>query len=514
MIRKLLPVLVWLLLALPLWLVVFLNSETETVIASHDAVISPTLDHQVHLEMGPYLPDLRTRAPYQIGVNIVLGKTAAATAEDLVDRYALLASRPDVEVHLIERELRKLALVSGVRAGAIALLPLVLWVLLGDRRRRELFAAVRHPTPIGVAMTAVAVVVLLVVGLQPLRDTRAVVRPTKWIPLSQTVPGIRVPDELAGIEVQAGLVTDNTRRFVVSALASYDRSKTFFDRLVEVAPDLRDSLRQPEEGETVAVLVSDRHDNIGMDPVVRAVADEVGATVVIDAGDDTSTGQPWESFSLDSLDRAFHDYDGRFAVAGNHDNGSFVSRHLVGLGWTHLNGEPVTAPGDVRLFGVDDPRSSGLGSWRDEKGLTFAEVEERVADAVCELDEKNERVATLVVHDANLGRTALARGCVDLVLAGHLHVQVGPDRVVGSNGKAGYTYTNGTTGGAAYAVAIGSKLRREAEFTFVTYRDGRPVGVQPVRISPRGMFTVDPYIALTLGKAAQVGPPEQPEQPR
>ena len=66
------------------------------------------------------------------------------------------------------------------------------------------------------------------------------------------------------------------------------------------------------------------------------------------------------------------------------------------------------------------------------------------------------------------------------MLAGHLHEQVGPTATTGANGKVGYSYTNGTTGGAAYALAIGSKLRRDAEVTLVTYRDGVPVGLQPV----------------------------------
>ena len=98
-----------------------------------------------------------------------------------------------------------------------------------------------------------------------------------------------------------------------------------------------------------------------------------------------------------------------------------------------------------------------------------------------------------------MGATALDRGCTDLVLAGHLHVQKGPTRVVGANGKVGYTYTNGTTGGAAYAIAIGSKLRREAEFTFVTYRDGKPVGIQPVKVTTVGEIEVAPYVVLDLG---------------
>ena len=77
----------------------------------------------------------------------------------------------------------------------------------------------------------------------------------------------------------------------------------------------------------MVLLVSDRHDNIGMDAVARAVADRAGAEAVFDAGDDTSTGSTWEAFSLDSLDAAFDDDpydDARWAVTGNHDNGPFV----------------------------------------------------------------------------------------------------------------------------------------------------------------------------------------------
>ena len=70
--------------------------------------------------------------------------------------------------------------------------------------------------------------------------------------------------------------------------------------------------------------------------------------------------------------------------------------------------------------------------------------------------------------------------------------------MVGENGEVGYTYTNGTTGGAAYAIALGSKLRRDAEFTFVTYKGGRPVGIQPVTVTVAGELSVAPYTRLDL----------------
>ena len=93
-----------------------------------------------------------------------------------------------------------------------------------------------------------------------------------------------------------------------------------------------------------------------------------------------------------------------------------------------------------------------------------------------------------------MGDEALARGCADLVVGGHLHVQGGPTAVVGENDAVGYSYTNGTTGGAAYAIAVGAAIRRPAGITLLTYRDGRPVGVQAVLLDTTGTFTVGAYV--------------------
>ncbi len=107
-------------------------------------------------------------------------------------------------------------------------------------------------------------------------------------------------------------------------------------------------------------------------------------------------------------------------------------------------------------------------------------------------------MSTILVHDPNLADAALERGCADLVLGGHHHVQIGPERVEGENGEVGYSYTTGTTGGAAYAIAVGSKPRREATVTLVTYRDGRPAGIQPVVLQTNGIFEVQDYQPFDL----------------
>lgn len=495
--------LAWLVVAVPSWVLLFTHSSTEMVLASHDAVVHPTFDGRVRLDMGPYLPDLRTTSGGRIGVSVVMRKTTATTTTELAQRYAAIAAHPDAEINRVKDAVAGLARDAGIRATGLGLVPIGLWLVVGHRRRKELWRRVRRPdwrAEVRTASTAVALtgVVLLLVA-QPWRAEPERVQDTEWLPVQRAVPEVTVPADLAGWQIQGGLVTQGTRRLLSSLFDTYDKSTVFYQGVSDRVADIADQLHEPADGETVAVLVSDRHDNIGMDEVVRKVADEAGATVVLDAGDDTSTGETWEEFSLDSLDNAFKNYDAKVAISGNHDNGTFVNRHLKKLGWTHLDGNAVDPFAGVRITGVDDPRSSGLGNWRDEKGLSFEDVKTRIADDVCELDEQGDRFATVLVHDAALGALALARGCTDLVLAGHLHVQVGPTRVVGQNGKAGYTYTNGTTGGAAYAIAIGSKLRRDAEFTFLTYRDGRPVGIQPVTVRTTGELVVAGYVELDLG---------------
>jgi len=497
MLRRLGVVAVWLLFAVPTWFGLFLTSHDPMVIASHDAVVTPTFDHYSRITMGPYLPDLRRRTESQVGVRIELGKTTAVNERDLIERYALLGTHPDAEIELVAEKVREQAVDAAFRAAVLAAVPVGLWLLVGPARRRDLARPTRLTVLVALGTAgAVALAVLL-----PWRPGSERVQTTDWIPLAEALPEVAIPEELSGVEVQGGLVTQGTRRIVSSVFQGFSEGKEFYQRLEERAPEAAAGLRRPLLGESVAVLVSDRHDNIGMDAVVRAVADEVGATAILDAGDDTSTGEPWEAFSLDSLDDAFADYPEKVTVAGNHDEGDFVSAYLKRRGWSH----PAGTTSDVfggSLMGADDPRSSGLGIWKDEKSLTFAEVESRIADDLCARDARGDRVVTLLVHDRNLGRTALREGCVDLVLSGHTHVQIGPDRVAGENGAVGYSYTNGTTGGAAFALAVGSRLRREAQFSFVTYAQGRPVGVQPVRISTRGIFMVDDYVPLRYGAEA------------
>lgn len=483
---------VWLAISTLAGLAIFVNSERQVVVASHDTVIRPNLDGWVEVHTGPLLPDVRVDSRHRIGVDISLGKTTVDTTSELVERYAVIAGQPEGSIARVTAAVGDMASDAALRGGLVGFVPVTVWLLLGPRRRRELWRGVRSAK--GVA-TVTAVVVAAVLVWEPwTADRERVGSEQVWLPLPIYLgDGVPVPEAASGVEILSDPTATTSRRLVESAVSTYRKSTAFFNSAAEDAAELE--LRQPEEGETVAVLVSDRHDNIGMDPVARAIGDRAGASVVLDAGDDTSTGQAWEAFSLDSVAEAFEGYD-RFAVSGNHDSGDFVGDYLGDLGWTMLDGEVVDGPGGGGLTGVPDPRSSGLGDWRDEKGLSFVEVGERFSQAVCDADE---RVATVLVHDANLARAALESGCADLVVGGHVHVKLGPTLMAGENGRVGYTYTTGTTGGAAYAIAIGSKPRRDAMVSLITYGDdGRPAGIQAVTLQTNGSFVVGDYDALDL----------------
>jgi hypothetical protein len=493
--------LAWVLMTLVCAAAVFLQSSRETTLASHDAVLRPNLSGYVVLRTGPVLPDVRVPAGEDVGVSIQLGKTDVASTDQLIERYALIASQPEGPEARVREVLADLVVDSVVRGGALALLPIVVWLLIGADRRAVLFDRLRSRRAVALLATVGLVGVLVA---QPWADDEETLdRRQEWQSLAEFLgPDVPLPDELGRVEVRGDVTTGQTRRLVESAVGTYEEGKTFYRDAADAAEELE--LRQPEEGEHVVLVVADRHDNIGMDRVARAVGDAAGAEAVYDAGDDTSTGSTWEAFSLDSLDAAFDDgpyAEDRFAVTGNHDHGPFVGRYLSDHGWTVLDGEVVDGPGGVRMLGVGDPRSSGLGSWRDETGLSFAEVADRLADAACEADQDGDRIATILVHDANMGDEALERGCTDLVVGGHLHVQSGPTRVVGENGAVGYSYTTGTTGGAAYAIAVGAAIRRPAGISMVTYLDGHPVGVQAVTLDTNGTFSVDPYVELTPSAA-------------
>ncbi len=503
MVHALVLACVWLVVTAAASVAIFLGSSRTVVVASHETTVRPTLTGQIELHTGPLLPDLRLPSGSGLGADLTLGKTQSRTLDELVRRYAFIATQPDGQLARVRAAGVDMAVDAILLGALVGAAPVAVWLLFGAARRREVLNAVRRPVGlVGVA----ALVVAIVVGTVPWLTSRGAGQPDReWTGLQDYVgEGIDLPAELSSVEVRTDLTSDGSQRLLASAISTYRSSKSWYAAAEAAAAELE--LRTPDPDETVAILVSDRHDNIGMDPVARAIGDAAGATWVFDAGDDTSAGESWEAFSLDSLDSAFDGYD-KVAVTGNHDHGSFVGDHLGDLGWARPAASTVDGPGGSVVWGIDDPRSSGLGNWRDEPGLSFADTVTLVADEVC---AQEQRVNTVLVHDAALGSEALRRGCADLVIGGHLHVQVGPTNEIGDNGLDGWRYTTGTTGGAAYALAVGSKLRRQAQVSLITYREGRPVGIQAVVLRTDGRFQVRDYVPLTYAQPPADSEADQP----
>ena len=474
----------------------FVHSERHVVIGAHDATVVPALDGFATLDFGPLLPRVRlpAEAVAGIGVDISLGNAEVESLDQLVARDAVIASQPEGEIAAVRAEVRDMleaALLRGVGVGVLVAVGVALtWQAVGAERRAMIWHASRHPTrtqALVAAFVGVAVVGSTVLVAVPEQQERP---PKSWVPLVQAFPDVPSDPVLDQVEIVNGSATKGSKALVQGALETYRESVEFYGALALRAAATTD-VRRPAEDESTALVVTDRHDNIGMDPVAHAIAVKAGAETLIDLGDDTSNGGSWETFSINSLAREFRGFS-IVAVAGNHDQGSSVTDTMKDRGFRVLTGRPVNVDG-IRFLGSSDPRSSGFTAGYDgeesDNIKAIKEQDQRLTEVACQ----DERVAVLVVHSSASARKASASGCVDLVLSGHLHRQVGPDVVEGENGRSTTTLTTGSTGGAVYTFALGSKLRRAAQVAIVTFRAGRPVGLQPVTFEPGGIIEVGDF---------------------
>lgn len=490
--------------AVPTALTTFVHSERDIVIGAHEATVQPTFTGYAQIDFGTLIPQMRlpSEAPFGLGVTIRLGDSEVTELNQLIARDAVIASQPQGEIAAVRSNLTSMMVDAGLRglgSGIIAVLIAVLaWLAIGQKRRRLIWAEAKHPGSrqiIGAAATSLTVIAALILIAAPERSRS---EPETWEPITSTFPQLPSDPVLDKVEIVRGASTAGGQALVKSALDTYRASVAFYGKLADTAKLAQ--VRSPLEGETTALVVTDRHDNIGMDPVARIIADRAGATMLIDLGDDTSNGASWETFSLNSLASEFKGFD-KVSVAGNHDHGSTVTDQMHDKGFTVLSGKPVDV-GGVRFLGGSDPRSSGLtaGYFGNPAANSAALVaqDEELTKAACD----DGRVSVIAVHSPSSAKRAATSGCVDLVLSGHLHRQVGPTTTTGTNGSSTTTLTTGSTGGAVYAFALGSKLRRMAQVTIVTFKDGRPIGLQLVDFDPGGQVTPQAYVVLPPRAAA------------
>ncbi len=414
--------------ALPTGYSTFIHSEREVVIGAHDATVQPTFSGYARIDFGTLIPQIRVpaEAPLGLGVDIRLGDSEITNLDQLVARDAAIAAQPQGEIASVRSVLTSMLIDAVMRALGAALLAVLVavlaWRAIGQPRRRAIWAAAHHPHrrqvlgAAGVGVVTIAALILVAAPERPRSDDQA------WVPIDSVFPELPSDKVLDKVEIVEGASTSGSKAIVEGALSTYRTSVSFYGRLAVSASTT--DVRTPSDGETTALVVTDRHDNIGMDPVARAIADRAGARMLIDLGDDTSNGGSWETFSINSLAREFRDFD-IVSVAGNHDTGSTVRKQMEDKGFTVLDGKPVTV-GGVRFLGSSDPRSSGLTAGYDgnasDNSLALRQQDEELEKAACDDGE----VGVVAVHSPSSASRTANSGCADLVLSGHLHRQVGP----------------------------------------------------------------------------------------
>lgn len=518
--RALALLLIALAAGLPVAAATFLNSERHVTIGAHQATVQPTLDAYATLDFGPLLPQVRipADAPGPLGVEIDLGAAEVDSLEELLQRDAVIASAPQGEIATVSGAVTDMgadAAMRGLGVGALAVIVTVLvWRGVGAERRAAFVRSARRPSAAqagGAVATGVVLVGALALVWIPDQSGEAPAR--EWAMARDVFPELPANPVLDEAELSQGTATATTRSLVEGALYLYDDSVSFYGALEEQAAQVE--VRTPQDGETTALVVTDRHDNIGMDPVARRIADQAQAQLLIDLGDDTSQGGSWEAFSLNSLAKEFAGFE-VVAVAGNHDTGRFVVDQMRDKGFTVLDAEPVEV-GGVRFIGQNDPRGTTIAGYTEDaatRGGALAEQGAALREAACAADEAGERVPVVAVHSWASGKEVAGSGCVDLVLTGHLHYQVGPDAIETETGDPATRLTTASTGGAVLPIALGSKLRREAQVTIVTFdEDGVPVGLQVVSFTPAGVIDVADYVELPLEEEPVEPEPDPVEDP-
>ena len=475
---------------LPVATSTFLHSERHLTIGAHQAVVSPQVDGHATIDFGPLLPEVRVPvdAPLGVGVNVRLGDSDAVGLEELLQRDAAIAAQPSGEVREVTAAVTDMAAEAALRGlgvGVLTVTVLVLgWRAVGaDRRRRirrEMVQPSRGQVAGGVATVVVVVGALVLVSLPERQDAEPA---QTWTAAREVFPELPADPVLDRLQLAQGSATTSSRALVEGALYLYRDSVSFYGALEEQATQVR--VREPEDGETTALVVTDRHDNIGMDPVARNIADRAKARLLIDLGDDTSQGGAWETFSINSLARAFKGFD-VVSIGGNHDSRR-TTKDQEKAGFTVLDGDPVEVDG-VRFLGDTDPRGTTLTGYTEDaktRDTALDDQDEELTSTACDADERGERVGVLAVDPSSVRTGGSVLG--DKTRMAQLAVS--PQAYIRPSPSAG------TLGGVARATSQAMTVLEAAGYDVVLVET---VGVGQSEITVAGM--VDTFLFLTIAR--------------
>ena len=465
------------------------NHLTEhTTVGAHEGDLALTLDgHATARDMPIIGSDLRfpVDAPFHTGARFTITKTPNIESFPQVD--ALLASQPKGETEHIKEvglSLARRSALGGLAIGGVGIGGIYLRRRYSGDKRGEL----------GTIIATVSLTTTL--GLLAVPGSLTNSSSSNWSPLDKQVPSLKqLHNPLVDtLEISDGTLEDTAAQLINGGVVAFKTSNAFYDPLKQKAAAIGPELHQPTADQTVAVVISDRHDNTNMDPVVRAAADAAGAEIVLDAGDDLGASQSWEMFSLNSLFTTFKDYKYKFVATGNHDWASFIPKAFEKARWNVLSGKAIPFLKGTKIIGEADPRRSSFNDLPALPGdKTVTKVGENLDAVACD-----NNVAVVLVHSPEAAKTVAKTGCVPLEIAGHTHI-LNQQNIAGTNG-ASFVFTNGTTGGAGgiLPIALWQKLHSDATIGLATFENGMPVGIQSVVFTNSGNVEVGEYTNIPL----------------
>lgn len=295
---------------------------------------------------------------------------------------------------------------------------------------------------------------------------------------------------------------------VVGSIMSYiEKNNQFYEKLTTSLQEALDATGFIiNEGDQVIVAHTDNHGNPQIIPLIRLVADHVGAGVIVDGGDITSFGSEAEAGLL------ARQWEGNeipvVAVLGNHDS-ELVAETLSKAGYIFLRGEIIESAG-LRFVGTDDPRFTrpfGQGEIM-RSDLTAAETAEAMLEKGCE-----DGADIIVQHDLDdLRDMPDVTYCGKGIFGGHMHpVRTEPIFRINENGDAVLVDLHtmeSSTGATANMLRVGP-LNGDGGFWVVVYRVDGSADTYNVRLKTDGTADIVHYFKELPPEISQIdGGPE------
>lgn len=274
---------------------------------------------------------------------------------------------------------------------------------------------------------------------------------------------------------RAPQLIQTAQRYVENFDAVRDRVGVLGGQLAELYASSTTERLAAGPGERSILHVSDIHLNpIGLE-VTRDLAEQFDVDAIIDTGDLTTFGSPFEALIGDLLAGMPAPY---LFVPGNHD--SFANRGALARNdnLAVLDGEATTVAG-IEVLGVGDPVFTADNDVSDdERDAALAEGSLATRTLVRRFDPD-----ILAVHDPRLARAAL--GEVPLVVAGHVH----ETRAEETDGTLVLTVgSTGATGLGSFTVDTGEAYQAQV----LHFDDERLVAVDTIALrGTNGEFRID-----------------------